>query len=72
MLLAAAAPTQVVLCPLGRIEVDGPITGGSGPCTRLSPALLALGRELEPGLELPEGYAPLFALTGLQASASIR
>jgi predicted Fe-S protein YdhL (DUF1289 family) len=67
-LLAAAAPTRVVLCPLGRIEVDVPMSENAGPRTRLSPAMLALGGELEPGLELPEGYAPLFSLSGVPAS----
>lgn len=63
--LVAASPTRVVLAPLGRIEVDGPIGAppAAGPSTRLLPPLLSEGRELEPGLELPEGYAPLFGLT---------
>ncbi len=63
--LVAASPTRVVLAPLGRIEVDGPIGAlpAAGPSTRLLPPHLCEGRELEPRLELPEGYAPLFGLT---------
>ena len=71
-LLLAASPTRVLLCPLGRIEIDGPLAATEGPRTRLSPALLAQDRELPPGLALPEGYAPLFALVGVQPSANSR
>lgn len=64
-LLLAASPTRVLLCPLGRVEIDGPLAATEGPRTRLSPALLAQDRELPPGLALPEGYAPLFTLAGV-------
>ncbi len=61
-MLAAVSPTRVLLGPLGRIEIDAPIGAASGARTMLSPALLAQGLELEPGLNLPQAYAPLFAV----------
>ena len=53
-----ASPHRVVITPLGRIEVWGPIppeqgTSPAGPHTHLLPALLATGRELPAGHVLP-------------------
>ena len=57
--LLASFPDRVLISPIGRIEVSGPIirSGHEGPHTHLLPDLLAYGRELEPGFALPEGYA---------------
>lgn len=54
----AGSPDRVVISAMGRVEVSGPIlrTDHAGPHTHLLPQLLAQGRELEPGFELPEGY----------------
>ncbi|MFO1071965.1 MAG: DUF1289 domain-containing protein [Geminicoccaceae bacterium] len=55
--LLAHAPDRVVLSPMGRIEVTGPIArpeGHGGPRTRLLPHLLV--PEPAPGPELPPGY----------------
>lgn len=58
--LVARSPARVVVAPIGRIEIDTPIgqPGHVGPHTHLVPALLAEGREIDPGLELPPDYAP--------------
>lgn len=57
--LLASFPDRVLISPIGRIEVSGPIlrSGHEGPHTHLLPDLLAYRRELEPGFSLPEGYA---------------
>jgi predicted Fe-S protein YdhL (DUF1289 family) len=57
-LLVARSPDRVVISPVGRIEVTGPIlrTDHAGPHTHLLPPLLVQRRELEPGFDLPEGY----------------
>src|SRR5271170_6369441 len=57
--LLASSPDRVLISPIGRIEVSGPILRSSheGPHTHLLPDLLAYGSELEPGFALPEGYA---------------
>jgi len=57
--LLASSPDRVLISPIGRIEVAGPIlrSGHEVPHTHLLPDLLAYGRELEPGFALPEGYA---------------
>jgi predicted Fe-S protein YdhL (DUF1289 family) len=57
------SPVRVVESALGRAEVRTPIPPPgaaplSGPHTHLLPDLLATGREMGPGLELPEAYAP--------------
>ena len=59
-LMLAISPDRVVASPLARIEIEGPILrqGHEGPHTHLIPELLAQKRELEPGSELPEAYAP--------------
>jgi predicted Fe-S protein YdhL (DUF1289 family) len=56
--LLASSPDRVVISPIGRIEVFGPIVRSDreGPHTHLLPEFLAQGRELEPGFTLPEGY----------------
>lgn len=56
--LIARSPDRVVVSPVGRIEVTGPILreGHAGPHTHLLPPLLAQRREMEPGFDLPEGY----------------
>lgn len=56
--LIAAAPTRVLLTPLGRVEIDGPIDRAdhAGPHTHLLPEHLAGGRPLRSGLALPEAY----------------
>ena len=64
-LLAAASPARVLLCPLGRIEIDGPIGAGSEARTALDPRLLAQGLELPSGLALPDGYAPLVSVSAV-------
>ncbi len=61
-LIVAASPHRVVTGPLGRIEVYSPIpaAGGVSPegChTHLLPALLATGREVAEGEELPPQLA---------------
>ncbi|HMR31327.1 MAG TPA: DUF1289 domain-containing protein [Geminicoccaceae bacterium] len=58
--LLAASPDRILASPLGRMEVEGPILhhGHEGPHSHLLPDLLAQNRELEPGFELPEAYAP--------------
>jgi hypothetical protein len=57
------SPNLVVTSPLGRIEVLTPIPppGGPsplGPHTHFLPVFLATGREMPPGLEIPDAYAP--------------
>jgi hypothetical protein len=59
-LMLALSPDRIVVSPVARLEVEGPILrhGHEGPHTHLLPELLAQNRELEPGCELPEAYAP--------------
>ncbi len=57
------SPVRVVESALGRAEVRTPIpppgaASITGPHTHLLPDLLAMNRELGPGFELPEAYAP--------------
>jgi hypothetical protein len=64
--VVAASPHRVVTTPLGRVEVWAPIppeqgTSPEGPHTHLLPALLATGRELPPGVDLPPDVAPAAA-----------
>jgi hypothetical protein len=64
--LVVASPHRIVTTSLGRIEVYSaipPHDAGSpdGPHTHLLPALLATGRELPAGVELPDGLAPAAA-----------
>ena len=56
--LLANSPDRILISPIGRIEVSGPIlrSGRAGPHTHLLPDLLAQGRELELGFTLPDGY----------------
>jgi hypothetical protein len=56
--LLAKAPDRVVISPIGRIEVSGPIlrSDREGPHTHLLPELLGYGHEQQPGFALPEGY----------------
>jgi hypothetical protein len=59
--LVAASPHRVVIGPLGRIEVFNPIPARSdvspeGCHTHLLPALLATGREVAEGGELPAQF----------------
>jgi predicted Fe-S protein YdhL (DUF1289 family) len=56
--LLANAPDRVVISPVGRIEVSGPIlrSDREGPHTHLLPELLARRHEKEPDFPLPEGY----------------
>lgn len=68
-LLLERHPPRVVMSRLGRIEVTPPIgiRNGEpgtpeGPHTHLIPELLATGRELAPGRELPPDYAPAVSL----------
>lgn len=61
--LIAESPTRVVETRLGRIEIRTPISppNGSvrgGPHTHFLPDRFGLGRDMPPGLDLPEGYAP--------------
>jgi predicted Fe-S protein YdhL (DUF1289 family) len=61
--IVEASPARVVLHAIGRIEIYTaiPLPGGQtspGPHTHLLPALLTTGREMPPGLELPDAYAP--------------
>lgn len=65
--LVAASPNRIVTTPLGRIEVYAAIPAGGavspeGPHTHLLPALLATGRELPVGVELPPDVAPAAAI----------
>lgn len=62
--LLAASPTRVLVSPVGRIEIDTPILGRrpDGPRTHLLPDLLARQLEIEPGLPLPDAYAPCASL----------
>ncbi len=59
--LIAAAPTRVLITPLGRVEVDGPIDriDRVGPATHLLPEQRSSDRPLRSGPALPEAYAPL-------------
>lgn len=75
-ILLEASPDRVLITPLGRLEIEGPILrdGHEGPHTHLLPELLARNRELEPGFELPEAYAPCasFYPAGRSGSAAKR
>jgi len=57
--LLASSPDRVVISPIGRIEVFGPIVRSDRgePHTHLLPKLLACGNEIESGFALPDGYA---------------
>jgi len=57
--LLASSPDRVVISPIARIEVFGPIVRSDrgGPHTHLLPKLIACGNGLEPGFALPDGYA---------------
>jgi predicted Fe-S protein YdhL (DUF1289 family) len=57
--LLANAPDRVVISPIGRIEVSGPILhrDREGPHTHLLPEVLAHRPLPEAGFALPEGYA---------------
>ena len=64
--LLAASPHRIVTTPLGRIEVYAAIpatdaASPEGPHTHLLPVLLATGRELPAGVELPPDLAPAAA-----------
>ena len=62
--LVEAAAGWVAISPFGRIEAEGRILRNdqAGPRARLLPDLLASGRELEPGLELPPDYVACASL----------
>lgn len=70
-LLMQTAPERVVMSPLGRIEVEGPMLRNepTGPCCRLTPDLLRSGRDLEPGLELPPDYVPCAHLVATESDS---
>ena len=72
--LLASSPDRVVISPIGRIEVFGPIVRSDrgGPHTHLLPKLLACGTELEPGFALPEGYAVGASIFSVAGTASAR
>lgn len=69
--LVARSPDRVVVAPIGRIEIDSPIgqPGHAGPHTHLLPALLALRRDIDPGLDLPPDYAPCASFHPAEAAA---
>lgn len=73
-LLLARDPDRVVLSPLGRIEVEGPIARAdhAGPHTHLLPALLAQGRVPAPDPHLPEGYVACAATHPAAAAQACR
>ncbi len=61
--IVRVSPSRVILSPIGRVEVFTPIplpNGQSpdGPHTHFLPIHLAVGREMPPGLELPEALVP--------------
>jgi predicted Fe-S protein YdhL (DUF1289 family) len=61
--IVRVSPSRVILSPIGRVEVFTPIplpNGRSpdGPHTHFLPTHLAVGREMPPGLELPEALVP--------------
>lgn len=70
--LVARSPDRVVVTPIGRIEIDSPIgqPGHVGPHTHMLPALLALRREIDPGLDLPPDYAPCASFHPAEATAA--
>jgi hypothetical protein len=72
--LLASSPDRVVISPIGRIEVFGPIVRSDrgGPHTHLLPKLLACGNELDPGFALPEGYAVGASIFSVAGTASAR
>jgi predicted Fe-S protein YdhL (DUF1289 family) len=72
--LLASSPDRVVISPIGRIEVFGPIVRSDrgGPHTHLLPKLLACGNELKPGFALPEGYAAGASMFSVAGTASAR
>ena len=63
-LVRAAAQGWVAISPFGRNEVEDRTLRNdqAGPRPRLLPDLLASGRELEPGLELPPDYVACASL----------
>ena len=72
--LLASSLDRVVISPIGRIEVFGPIVRSDreGPHTHLLPKLLASGNEMEPGFALPEGYAAGASMFSVAGTASAR
>jgi predicted Fe-S protein YdhL (DUF1289 family) len=62
--LIAASPTRVLMTPLGRVEIEGPIERADhrGPHTHLLPEELTRDRPLQSGLALPEAYVALALL----------
>jgi hypothetical protein len=61
--IVRVSPSRVIMSPIGRVEVLTPIplpNGRSpdGPHTHFLPIHLAVGREMPPGLELPESLVP--------------
>ena len=61
--IVRVSPSRVILSPIGRVEVFTPIplpNGRSpdGPHTHFLPIHLAVGREMPPGLDLPEALVP--------------
>jgi predicted Fe-S protein YdhL (DUF1289 family) len=61
--LIAESPTRVVESRLGRIEIRTPISPPTGtvpgqPHTHFLPDRFRLGRDMPPGLDLPESYVP--------------
>lgn len=73
--LLAHNPHRVLLGPAGRMEIRLPIGGSDasprtpdGPHTHLLPELLATGRDLEPGLDLPGDYLSCLSVYPGQAS----
>jgi predicted Fe-S protein YdhL (DUF1289 family) len=61
--IVKVSPARVILSPIGRVEVFTPIplpSGRSpdGPHTHFLPIHVAVGREMPPGLELPEALVP--------------
>lgn len=61
--LIAGNPTRVVESALGRVEITTPIPMPSertqpGSHTHLLPAYLTSGRDMPPGMELPDSYVP--------------
>jgi predicted Fe-S protein YdhL (DUF1289 family) len=72
--LLAKAPDRVVISPIGRIEVFGPILhrDREGPHTHLLPELLKYRREQQPGFALPEGYQTGVSIFPTQSGAPER
>ena len=72
--LIAAAPTRVLITPLGRVEIEGSIddTDQQGPHTHLLPEQLGREEPLRSGLALPEAYVPLALLLAPEAASPWR